>query len=233
MSVVPDPQLASDASLLTESPSESVVLVRLNRPHVRNALNLELRRELAATFEMLGRSDGVHCIVVTNDDRAFCAGADINKYVDATPADVIARNMDLLWGTIANCPSRSSQPSTAMRSAAAANWPCTPTSSSRAARRSSASPKSHRDHSRRWRHAAAYACRGQVRRNAASSDWRWDPRRRSEGRRPGEPSCRRRSGAGYSAATRLPDCRAIAAGRPPDQGDGPRKHERAARGGSA
>ncbi|PTW63187.1 short chain enoyl-CoA hydratase [Breoghania corrubedonensis] len=104
MSDAPMPCPESTPCLVIERPIDGIALVRLDRPQVRNALNLELRRSLAATFETLGRAEDVRCIVITGDDRAFCAGADLNEYVDATPADIIARNMDILWGAIANCP---------------------------------------------------------------------------------------------------------------------------------
>jgi enoyl-CoA hydratase len=90
--------------LLQERLSDGVVLLRINRPGVRNALNLSLRRELAARFLDLGYRDDVRCIVLTGDKKAFCAGADLNEYVDATPTEIIARNMDTLWGAIAGCP---------------------------------------------------------------------------------------------------------------------------------
>lgn len=90
--------------LLQERLADGVVLLRINRPEVRNALNLALRRELALQFRELGDQDDVRCIVLTGDEKAFCAGADLNEYVDATPADIISRNMHALWGAIAECP---------------------------------------------------------------------------------------------------------------------------------
>lgn len=91
-------------SLLSESPSPGVMLVRLNRPEVRNALNLQLRRDLAALFAKLSQDEAVRCIVLTGTEKAFCAGADLNEYVDATTIDVLLRDMHLLWGAIAECP---------------------------------------------------------------------------------------------------------------------------------
>lgn len=90
--------------VIQESPSEGIVLLRLNRPAVRNALNLALRRELAVIFSDLSYRDDVRCIVITGDEKAFCAGADLREYVDATPTEIIARNMHRLWGAIAECP---------------------------------------------------------------------------------------------------------------------------------
>lgn len=95
---------ALDPELLRSDPAEGVVLLRLNRPHVRNALNLALRRLLAARFEEITGDPTVRAVVLTGDDKAFCAGADLAEYADATPLDIIARDMGRLWGAIADCP---------------------------------------------------------------------------------------------------------------------------------
>lgn len=89
--------------LQVERPAPGVALVRLHRPGVLNALNLALRRALAAAFEALEADDGVNVIVLAGSERAFCAGADLNEYVDATPTEIIGRHMDQLWGAISRC----------------------------------------------------------------------------------------------------------------------------------
>lgn len=95
---------ASSGLLLQERPADGVVLLRINRPQVRNAMNLALRREIATQFRDLGLQDDVRCIVLTGSEKAFCAGADLNEYVDATPTEIIGRNMHLLWDAVADCP---------------------------------------------------------------------------------------------------------------------------------
>ena len=89
--------------LLEERPAEGVALLRLNRPKVFNALNLALRRALAEAFRRLDLDPSVRVIVLAGGPRAFCAGADLNEYVDATPVDLLQRRHDLLWGAIAAC----------------------------------------------------------------------------------------------------------------------------------
>ncbi|MEO8079870.1 MAG: enoyl-CoA hydratase/isomerase family protein [Caldimonas sp.] len=55
-----------------------VARVWLDRPDVRNALNGELIRALAAAFAELGAVDsGVRAIVLGGSGKAFCAGADL------------------------------------------------------------------------------------------------------------------------------------------------------------
>ena len=89
--------------LLEEYPAPGVVVLRLNRPEVLNALNLDLRRQLAESFDRLDGDDAVRTIVLAGGARAFCAGADLNEYVDATPTDIVARDMGRLWDAIARC----------------------------------------------------------------------------------------------------------------------------------
>ena len=89
--------------LLEERPGDGVVVLRLNRPAVLNALNLALRRQLAAVVSKLDADPEVRVLVLAGSARAFCAGADLNEYATATPMEVIEREMDRLWGAIANC----------------------------------------------------------------------------------------------------------------------------------
>ena len=92
------------ASCLNETrPADGVALLRLDRPAVLNALNLALRQELAQAFARLEADASVRCIILAGGERAFCAGADLNEYVDATPPEIIERRMDRLWSAISQC----------------------------------------------------------------------------------------------------------------------------------
>lgn len=92
-----------DEILIHEQPSEGVVLLRLNRPTVLNALNLALRRALADAFVQLDKDITVKVIILAGGTKAFCAGADLNEYVEASPIEIIERQMDKLWGAISSC----------------------------------------------------------------------------------------------------------------------------------
>ncbi len=90
-------------ALIESRPADGVALLRINRPEVLNALNLALRKALAEAFTRLDGDASVKAIVLTGSERAFCAGADLNEYVDASPMDVISRDMGKLWDAIADC----------------------------------------------------------------------------------------------------------------------------------
>ena len=58
-------------------------VVRLNRPRVLNALNDELMSELVEALEALDHDPGCRCAVITGNERAFAAGADIAEMAKA------------------------------------------------------------------------------------------------------------------------------------------------------
>ncbi|WP_372659667.1 enoyl-CoA hydratase-related protein [Hydrogenophaga sp.] len=93
----------SEAVLIETRPAAGVALLRLNRPAVLNALNLDLRQQLATAFGQLDADASVRCVVLAGSERAFCAGADLGEYVDAEPVEILGRNMDRLWAAIADC----------------------------------------------------------------------------------------------------------------------------------
>ena len=64
-------------------PAESVLLIEFNRPERRNALRAQTIIELAAALGAAADDDGVRAVVLTGDDRAFAAGADIAEMVQS------------------------------------------------------------------------------------------------------------------------------------------------------
>ena len=62
-------------SLLVEYPSEDIVVLRLNRPQVRNALNLDVRVRLADEVTRHAAEPKIRCLIITGSDTVFAAGA--------------------------------------------------------------------------------------------------------------------------------------------------------------
>jgi enoyl-CoA hydratase len=56
---------------------ERVGLVRINRPQRMNALNNDVAREINEAFRSFDADPGIGCIVITGNEKAFAAGADI------------------------------------------------------------------------------------------------------------------------------------------------------------
>jgi enoyl-CoA hydratase len=72
----------SELQYLEVERHDAVALVRLNRPEVLNALCMGLMEELAQTLRDLDTDDAVAVIVLTGNDKAFAAGADITEMKD-------------------------------------------------------------------------------------------------------------------------------------------------------
>jgi enoyl-CoA hydratase/carnithine racemase len=94
---------ASD-SLLVERPSDAIAVLRLNRPQVRNALNLEVRARLADEVTRHAADPAVRCLIITGSDTVFAAGADIKMMAEADPIEIMARNQQKYWRIIMDCP---------------------------------------------------------------------------------------------------------------------------------
>jgi enoyl-CoA hydratase/carnithine racemase len=59
---------------------DSIGVVSLNRPEVRNAVTLGMWRELAGIFSSLADDDSVRAIVLMSSDADFCVGADVSEF---------------------------------------------------------------------------------------------------------------------------------------------------------
>jgi len=86
--------------LVEHQTEQRTALVRLNRPKQLNALNGAVMDELCAALEQLDRDDGVRAVVVTGNERAFAAGADIGEMAGATPIDMLITNRIGQWDRI-------------------------------------------------------------------------------------------------------------------------------------
>lgn len=85
----------SSVNVIREAP---IALVQLNRPEVLNALSEELMDELVAAFETLDDEPDIRCIVLTGNEKAFAAGADIKQsFVEATPASMLEQDLTSRW----------------------------------------------------------------------------------------------------------------------------------------
>jgi enoyl-CoA hydratase len=76
---------------------ERVALVRLNRPQALNALNSEVMHEILERLEPLDRDPGVGCFVITGNERAFAAGADIKEMAPQTFAEMFREDFFAPW----------------------------------------------------------------------------------------------------------------------------------------
>lgn len=82
----------STYSLILTEVHERVGLVRLNRPEVRNALNNTLLAELMDALSVFDADEQIGAIVITGDERAFAAGADIKEMLGFSAVEMYLRD---------------------------------------------------------------------------------------------------------------------------------------------
>jgi enoyl-CoA hydratase/carnithine racemase len=89
--------------VLRENTGEGVILLRLNRPEVLNALSLSVRAALAEHINAADMDPQVRAIVITGDERAFAAGADLAELRTRTVHDTQFKASRVAWIALEAC----------------------------------------------------------------------------------------------------------------------------------
>jgi len=76
---------------------ERAGLIRLNRPEAMNALNGAVMEELAQALEAFDADAAIGAMVLTGDDRAFAAGADIKEMAEASSVEMLLSDRIGRW----------------------------------------------------------------------------------------------------------------------------------------
>ncbi|MGC1135035.1 MAG: enoyl-CoA hydratase-related protein, partial [Nitrososphaeraceae archaeon] len=73
---------------ITTQKEQDIVIIRIHRPEVLNALNRDTMNELENAFSIAAADDDIKIVIVTGSgERSFCAGADVNYVVNITPIE--------------------------------------------------------------------------------------------------------------------------------------------------
>ncbi len=86
--------------LVERQPEARTALVRINRPKQLNALNGPTMDALCVALEELDADESVRAMVVTGNERAFAAGADIGEMAGASPIDMLRSNRIGQWDRV-------------------------------------------------------------------------------------------------------------------------------------
>lgn len=79
--------------------------ITLNRPQALNALNTKMVSELIAALDGFEKDEGVSCVVIAGNERAFSAGADIKEMADMTAVQmVMGEHFFPLWDKVGHFP---------------------------------------------------------------------------------------------------------------------------------
>ena len=84
----------TEGSLRTEVQGDGIVLLTLDRPDRRNALNAELRGLLADTLTRLATDGSCRVVVLAGRGPTFCAGFDLDEIRAATSLEILFAEAD-------------------------------------------------------------------------------------------------------------------------------------------
>ncbi len=90
--------------LLREHPADHVLLLILNRPEARNALNTAMLAGLAEALNEAASDDDIRAVVLTGGDSVFAAGADIREMADLNAIEVLGHRRSEYRAAISQFP---------------------------------------------------------------------------------------------------------------------------------
>lgn len=86
--------------ILNKNFDTNIALIQLNRPKELNALNLQLMGELRDALKDCDNDDNVRVIIITGNEKAFAAGADIKQMADKNTIDMWKVDQFSTWDQI-------------------------------------------------------------------------------------------------------------------------------------
>lgn len=75
-------------------------IVRINRPAVLNALNPSTIMEIGEALAEFDRDEAIRCLILTGNERAFAAGADIGQMADSSAIDILKDDDAARWARL-------------------------------------------------------------------------------------------------------------------------------------
>lgn len=91
----------SEQQMTTTERLGNVVVLRLDRPESRNALNPAMMDEILATMRELSADPSVRAVVIAGSAKVFAAGADIKSMADRPLPDVLTAEASRFWMRLA------------------------------------------------------------------------------------------------------------------------------------
>lgn len=98
--VNPEPATEQRYEFVLTSTEGRVGIIQMNRPKVLNALNAGLMREIVEALQEFDANPEIGCIVLTGNERAFAAGADIGEMKESSPSQMLTANNIGRWDMI-------------------------------------------------------------------------------------------------------------------------------------
>ena len=92
--------MTSNPMLMTETPSEGVLLLKLNRPDKMNALATPLLKDVSQALRAGDDDSSIRVMLITGSDKVFAAGADIVELNKRSSIDGLNDERVAIWNEI-------------------------------------------------------------------------------------------------------------------------------------
>ncbi|MCB0128954.1 MAG: enoyl-CoA hydratase/isomerase family protein, partial [Caldilineaceae bacterium] len=90
----------TDYQMILTRTEGRVGIVQINRPDALNALNAQVLSEITTALRAFDNDDTTGCVILTGNDKAFAAGADIKAMAQATVVEMMNSPMMQYWEAI-------------------------------------------------------------------------------------------------------------------------------------
>ncbi len=94
----------SISDVTVERPAAHIAVVRYNRPTTLNALDVEVRREIATHLSALAETKDVRVAILAGTEKAFAAGADLVQMSSADAVVMHSWNTGSAWKAVSSFP---------------------------------------------------------------------------------------------------------------------------------
>jgi len=71
------------SNLILSSEENGVLTIKLNRFDKKNALNNQMYQQLCQQFDYARSTEHIHCVSIQGDENCFCAGNDLDDFIQA------------------------------------------------------------------------------------------------------------------------------------------------------
>ncbi len=82
-----------DTEVIVERHGDRVQVIRLNRPHVKNAINAAVARGVAAAIDEAQAADEIRVVILTGSGGVFSSGMDLKSFLTGETAEVGERGV--------------------------------------------------------------------------------------------------------------------------------------------
>ncbi|PKG81542.1 crotonase [Colwellia sp. 75C3] len=78
------------SNLILTTEKQGVFTITLNRIDKKNALTNDMYKQLCQHFSYAEQTESIHCVVIQGNENCFCAGNDLNDFIQCSVNDELA-----------------------------------------------------------------------------------------------------------------------------------------------